>query len=423
MGTTENFTARIARELSEAVQEYGLAFVMVASYFGSGSVFIASQAGIMHGYTLLWAVVGAVLLGVMAQDMSARLGIHGKPLMIFVREKVGKRLATAIAVFLSIGCVAWTLGLVAAVGAGVSFVTGGAIAWQPVAVVTTLVAIGVGLLNYQKIEQLMIVMMMAVMVLYLIVAGWSNPDLGGVALGFVPTSDSLGALAIAAGLLGTTALWPNFFLESILVEEKGWTDEGDVSDARQDLVLGFTVGGITTVAILVVSAAVLQPMGFTELESFITPGEALVEVLGTWAMVLFIAGVTAAAFNSIIPIMWTPAYIIPQAMDIDVDQSSRLFKLVFVGLTASGFASPIVSSVLDLSVVDMVILFPTYNGIFGLPLAALLLFWAVNDRETMGEYRNTTALNVVNAFLVLLAFVLAVFAVQDFLELLFGGGF
>ena len=71
----------------------------------------------------------------------------------------------------------------------------------------------------------------------------------------------------------------------------------------------------------------------------------------------------------------------------------------------------------------MVILFPTYNGIFALPLAAVLLFWAVNDRETMGEHRNTTTLNVGNAALVLLALVLAVFAVQDFLELLFGGGF
>ncbi|SEH17982.1 Mn2+ and Fe2+ transporters of the NRAMP family [Natronorubrum sediminis] len=423
MGATKSVPEQLADELSKAIGEYGLAFVMVASYFGSGSVFIASQAGVMHGYTLLWAVVGAVLLGIMAQDMSARLGIHGEPLMVFVRRKLGRVLATGIAVFLSIGCIAWCLGLVAAVGAGVSFLTGGAIAWQPVAIVTTVLAIGVGLLDYQRIEQLMVVMMLSLMVLYLVVAGPSNPDLGAVALGFVPTSDTLGALTIAAGLLGTTALWPNFFLESILVEEKGWADESDVSNARRDLTIGFTVGGITTVAILIVAAAILRPMGYTELESFITPGEALVEVFGTWAMVLFVAGVTVAAFNSIIPIMWTPAYIVPQAMDIDVDQGTRAFKLVFVAVTATGFASPLVSHLLDLQVVDMVILFPTYNGIFGLPLAALLLYWAVNDRETMGQHRNTTALNVVNAFLVLLAFVLAVFAVQDFLEVLFGGGF
>lgn len=423
MGVTETFTERISTELSDAIKEYGLAFIMVASYFGSGTVFIASQAGVMHGYTLLWAVVGAVLFGVMAQDMSARLGIHGEPLMIFVRRKLGNGPATGIAVFLSIGCVAWCLGLVAAVGAGVSFLTGGAVAWQPIALVTTVLAIGVGLLNYQKIEQMMVAMMLLLMVLYLTVAGASNPDLGAMAPGFVPTSDTIGAFEIAAGLLGTTALWPNFFLESILVEEKGWTDESDVSNARRDLTVGFTVGGTATIAILVVAVAVLQPMGYTELESFVTPGEALVEMLGTWAMVLFVAGVTAAAFNSIIPIMWTPAYIIPQAMGVDVDQDSRLFKLVFISLTATGFASPLISSALNLQVIDMAILFPTYNGIFGLPLAALLLFWSVNDRETMGEYRNTTTLNVINASLVLLAFVLAIFAVQDFLELLFGGGF
>ncbi|RKD94966.1 Nramp family divalent metal transporter [Halopiger aswanensis] len=405
------------------VQQYGLAFVMVASYFGSGSVFIASQAGVMHGYTLLWAVVGAALLGFMAQDMSARLGIHGEPLMIFVREKLGRPLATAIALFLSVGCVAWTLGLVAAVGAGVSFLTGGAIPWQPIAVATTFVAIGVGLLAYDTVENAMIAMMLSLMVVYVIVALPSGADPGAVAVGFVPTADTFGALAMAAGLLGTTALWPNFFLESILVHQKGWTDESDLPEARTDLAVGYAVGGLTTVAILIAAAALLRPMGFTELETFMTPGEALVEVLGVWAMVLFIGGVIAAAFNSIIPIMWAPAYMIPQAAGYDVRQGDRLFKLVFAGLTGVGIFSPVISWALDLSVVDMVILFPMYNGIFGLPLAAALLFWAVNDRETMGEYRNSRKLNVVNAALVLLAIVLAALSVRDFLALLTGGGF
>lgn len=407
----------------EPFRKYGLAFVMVASYFGSGSVFIASQAGVMHGYTLLWAVVGAALLGFMAQDMSARLGIHGTSLMTFVRRKLGSGPALAVAVFLSVGCVAWTLGLVAAVGAGVAALTGGAVAWQPVAVVATVLAIIVGLLGYRLVEVVMTVLMLVLMVVYVVVAVPSRPDLTALAVGFVPTPDALGTVAIAAGLLGTTALWPNFFLESILVDEKGWTEASDLSTVRTDLAIGYAVGGITTIAILVAAAALLRPLGYTELETFLTPGEALVEVLGTWAMVLFITGVIAAAFNSIIPIMWTPAYIIPEAVGTTVDQSDRLFKLLFAGGTAIGVLSPLISAVLELSVIDMVILFPTYNGIFGLPLAAVLLFWAVNDHETMGDNRNTLPLNVVNAVLVVLAVVLAVFAVQDFLELLFGGGF
>lgn len=419
---TDHTTRSRLDGVSAAIKEYGLAFVMVASYFGSGSVFIASQAGVVHGYTLLWAVAGAALLGFMAQDMSARLGIYGTSLMAFIREKLGRPVATAIAVFLSVGCVAWTLGLVAAVGAGVQFLSGGAIPWQPVAVVTTFVAIGVGLLDYELVENVMIGMMLALMAMFLIVTLPSSVDPVAMAGGFVPTTESIGAIAIAAGLLGTTALWPNFFLESILVEEKGWTDESDLSTMRKDLAVGYAIGGITTIAILIVAAAVLRPLGFTELESFITPGEALVSVFGAWAMVLFIVGAGAAAFNSIIPIMWTPAYIIPEAMGYDPGKQDRLFKLIFAGGTGFGVLSPLVSAVLDLSVVDMVILFPTYNGIFALPLAAGLLFWAVNDRETMGEHTNSFGLNAINATLVLLAIILAVFAVQNFIDMLFGGG-
>jgi manganese transport protein len=408
--------------IADFAHKYGLAFVMVASYFGSGSVFIASQAGVAHGYTLLWAAGGAALLGFMAQDMSARLGIHGTSLMIFVREKLGRGPAMGIALFLSIGCVAWTLGLVAAVGAGVSFMTGGTIPWQPIAVVATVGAIAVGLLNYRKVENLMIAMMLSLLAVYLAVAVPSGAEPGQVALGFVPTSASMGALVVAAGLLGTTALWPNFFLESILVKQKGWTSASDVLDARRDLAMGYAVGGLATIAILIVAASVLRPMGYTELDSFLTPGEALVDVFGTWAMVLFVGGVTAAAFNSIVPIMWAPAYIIPQAAGYDVGQNDRLFKVIFVGLTSVGILSPLVSAALDLSVVDMVILFPMYNGIFALPIAAALLFWAVNDRETMGTHRNGRWLNVANAALVVLAVVLASLSMSDFLDLLFGGG-
>lgn len=54
------------RVVAEFFRKYGLAFIMVASFFGSGSIFIASAAGVQFGYALIWAVVGAVLLGFMA---------------------------------------------------------------------------------------------------------------------------------------------------------------------------------------------------------------------------------------------------------------------------------------------------------------------------------------------------------------------
>lgn len=404
-------------------QRYGLAFVMVASYFGAGSIFIASEAGVRYGYGLIWAVVISVLLGFMAQDMSGRLGIFGKPLMAFTRDKLGQPIALTIAIWLSIGCILWTLELTAAVGAGVSILLGETIAWQPLAVLTGIVAIALGIRGYDSVEHIMTAVMGLVLVLYLIVMGASQPDVGAMFAGLIPTAETLdrSALPLVAAIVGTTALWPNFFLESNLVREKGWTGEEAVPVMRRDLAIGYTAGGIVTVAILVVAAAVLRPQGITEIESFLTPGLALAVVLGEWAMLLFVIGAVAAAFGSIIPIMWTPAYLILAALGRQPTSTSREFKVIYAVGVALGTFSPLVSSMTGLSVVDMIILFPAFNGIFGLPIAAVLLFWAVNDRKTMGEHENTRGVNALNAILVVMAVLLAVLAAGGFVEAVTGG--
>ncbi|MCO8245836.1 MULTISPECIES: divalent metal cation transporter [unclassified Haladaptatus] len=403
-------------------QKYGLGFVMVASYFGSGSVFIASSAGVRYGYGLLWAVVGAVFLGFMAQDMSARLGIFGEPLMSFVRKKIGGTGATVLAVLLSVGCVAWTLELTAAVGKAVSILLGGAIGWQPLALVTGVLAILVGVMNYDGIERIMTAMMLILLVVYMVVAGVSTPSVTHLVGGFIPKIPAVGALTLAASIIGTTALWPNFFLESNLVSEKGWVGKDDVPEMRRDLGIGYVVGGLTTAAIVVVAAAVLRPAGYTQLDTFITPGKALAGVFGKWAMYVFLIGTVAAAFNSIIPIMWTPAYLLQNARGKVADSASREFKIIYAVGVGLGSLSPLVHQFAGLSIIDMILLFPAYNGIVGLPITALVLFWAVNDRKTMGEHKNGIVMAGLNVLLVLLSIYLAVTSLPGFIDALTSGG-
>src|SRR5699024_6943998 len=242
--------------------KYGLSFIMVASYFGSGSVFIASQAGVEYGYVLIWAVIGAILLGFMAQDMSARLGIFGVTLLSFIRKKVGKKVGLFIALFLSIGCILWNIELTAAVGKGFEVLAGGAVSWKPVAVITGILAVLVGILDYKHVEKVMTGLMFVLLILYVIVWGASDPSWTETARGLIPSIPDTGALVVGAAILGTTALWPNFFLESILVKEKGWTDSSHLKPMRRDLMLGYTIGGIITLAIIIVAAAVLRPAGY-----------------------------------------------------------------------------------------------------------------------------------------------------------------
>lgn len=404
--------------------KYGLSFLMVASYFGSGSIFIASQAGVEYGYVLIWAVIGAVLLGFMAQDMSARLGIFGDNLMAFIREKLGKRMALILAIFLSVGCVAWCLALTAAVGKSVEILTSEALMWQPVAVFTGLAAILTGILKYDHIEKIVTAMMFGLLILYVIVAGVSAPPMLEVAAGFVPSLPDSGAIVLGAAILGTTALWPNFFLESILVRRKGWDSTADLKPMRHDLAVGYTVGGLITVAIIIVSANVLRPAGYTELSSFVAPGQALAEVMGEWAMIVFLLGVIAAAFNSIIPIMWTVPFMILEALDVDkISERTKSFRIIYAGSIGLGMFSPLVAAITGMSVVEMVTMFPAYNGVFGLPITAALLFWAVNDRQTMGNYTNTAKQNILNVALVIFATYIAIKSASGVLDAIFGGMF
>jgi Mn2+/Fe2+ NRAMP family transporter len=300
--------------------------------------------------------------------------------------------------------------------------TGGAVSWQPIAVVTGIVAIIVGTLNYSYVEKVMTGMMFLLLALYLVVAAASGPDMVEVAKGFIPSIPDTGAMLLGAAILGTTALWPNFFLESILVKRKGWNSDKHVKNMRTDLTMGYTVGGLITVAIIIVSAAVLRPAGYTELSTFVAPGEALEIVLGRWAMIVFLIGVISAAFNSIIPIMWTIPYMILEALDIDHKEgSSKSFKMIFAGGILIGMFSPLVAKVTGLSVVEMITLFPAYNGVFGLPITAALLFWAVNDKKLMGISTNSWKLNTVNFTLVVFSGYIAINSVRGVLSAIFGG--
>src|SRR5699024_11354047 len=113
-------------------------------------------------------------------------------LITFIRSKLGKKGALVVAIFLSIGCIAWTLGLTAAVGKGVEILTGGGLSWQPIAVVTGICAILVGILHYDYVEKVMTGMMFLLLILYLVVAGACGLSWLDTVMGFIPTIPDTG---------------------------------------------------------------------------------------------------------------------------------------------------------------------------------------------------------------------------------------
>ena len=90
--------------------------------------------------------------------------------------------------------------------------------------------------------------------------------------------------------------------------------------------------------------------------------------------------------------------------------------------TALGILAPVIAATTRLGVIDMVVLFPAYNGIVSLPITAVLLFWALNDEEVMGDRVNDLKLNALNVLLVILAFGLAAISLPSLVRTLTSGG-
>ncbi len=405
-------------------KEYGLGFVIAAGFFGSGTIYILCASGVEFGYKLLWAIVLSGLVGIKAQSMSILLGIHRKPLMTLISEKIGRGPATIIAVYLCCLATLWILQLRAADGMALSYLLGQRISWIPLNYVVMILAIVFVTANvYSRLEKFITGILFITVLCFIGIAFMTAPEAGEFLSGFVPrlSDPQMPAryLILLVSIVGTTVLWPNFFLQSTIVKEKGWINANDYRFAVRDTVLGFTVGVMGSGAILIGSAAIIRPLGIATIETFITPALVLSETIGYMGSVLFLVGLFLAAFNSSIVITTTMVYILHQAVGKPVKFGDRSFLALFIIISVIGSLFPEVTRLTGLSVVDAIILFPGVNGALGLPLVMLLMFgfkYALS-RDQQRPWRNLS--NLADVLIVLLTFIIAARSIKSLVGFFF----
>lgn len=421
-----NPVSKLMEMIRNFYEDYGVSFVIVASYFGSGSIFIATAAGARFGYSVLWMIPVAVAVGYIKLDMAGRLGIHSNTsLASFIGKKVGRVPAYILGAVLTTGCIAWGLELFAAMGMCVQIFSGGLVNWMWFIPVAGILVLVLGFQRYGVVEKVMTALLITIFVLYLALFVASNPSIAKIARGYMGRLPS-GSLTFLVAFLGTKALWPNDFLESVFTERKNWSGEEGVNNMRKDLLIAKPLWGILLATLMVIGAAAVlhERLGVTGLETFIDVVDPLRIGIGVWAAVIFLACIFIAAYNSQIPILWTPAYLFLGARGRDnPDIDSRGFRTIYALIVAVSMTSPLFTIFFGLSPVDQIILFPAYNGAVALPITVTFLLWAVNDEEVMGEHRNSWLMNLLAVPVVIAVILAAIFGAPDLFRLLTGGGF
>jgi Mn2+/Fe2+ NRAMP family transporter len=367
---------------------------MVAANAGNDAGGIATYAtvGADHGYTLLWVLIPITISLGIIQEMCARMGaVTGKGLADLIRERFGVRWTALVMLAL----------LIANGGVTVSEFVGIAAATEifgvPRYVSVPLAAASIWWLvvkgSYKRVERIFLVMSL-VFLGYIISAFLVRPPWGEVARQIVRPSFHFSPAYIFTfvALVGTTiSPYMQVYVQSSVVEKGMRAD--DYKLVRVDVWAGTIFAILIAFFIVVSTAAALNPHGL-HIETAAEAARALEPLAGPYARTLFAVGLFGASMLAAGVLPLATAYSISEALGYEkgVSRSFReapIFLGIFTFLVAVG---ALVAMIPGLPLIRVLLVTQMINGLL-LPVILIAVLRLVNNRELMGEYRNSPLLN------------------------------
>ncbi|ARJ39297.1 manganese transporter [Sporosarcina ureae] len=398
--------------LLSKIKSMGPGAIITASFIGPGTVTTATRAGAGFGYAILWAVVFSIIATIVLQEMSARLGVVSKKgLGEAIHDQFKQPLLKFASIWLviisiGVGCAAYISGDLMGTSLGVSTLTN-----IPAHIVSPFIGVAILILglsgSYKLIEKLMIFLVIVMSVTFITTMIVVKPDIGAVFAGAFIPSIPTGSIIIIIALVGTTVVPYNFFIHSSMVQER-WTQVSDLKEARWDTIISICVGGLITAAVLITAASTMMGMEVTSVADLSVQLEPL---FGSWAKVFIAIGIFAAGFSSAIASPLGAAVAISSVLKWEGGMKNKKFKMVFSGVIVIG----IITSAIGFSPLDVLLAAQALNGIL-LPIVAVYLFVIMNNKQLLGDQRNSTFLNIIGAIVILIAIFLGGYSLVDAIQ-------
>jgi Mn2+/Fe2+ NRAMP family transporter len=384
----------------------------IGGFVDIGDLVTNAVVGSRFGMSLVWVVaVGVVGICVFA-NMSGRVAAaSGRATFEVIRERLGPRagLANLSASFLinlmtvtaEIGGVALALQLASSVNY---------LLWIPLAAVAVwLVIWRVKFSIMENVTGLLgLTLIVFAVALFLLKPDWGN--LASQAIPAVPAEETGATYWYFAIALFGAAMTPYevFFFSSGAVEE-GWKIK-DLIQSRINVLVGFPLGGLLSVAIAGCAAVVLLPAGIavTSLSQVILPVAAGAGKLGLAVVLL---GIMAATFGAALETTLSSGYTLAQFFGWSWGKFRKPAE------AARFHVSMIICLLVGLAVlatgVDPVLV-TEYSVVFSavaLPLTYLPVLIVANDPQYMGKHVNGRGVNVVAMFYLVVILVASLAAI------------
>jgi manganese transport protein len=383
----------------------------IGGFVDIGDLVFNTAAGATFGYQLMWVIPVGVLGIVVYSEMSGRVAaVSGKAVFDAVRERTG--FAAGLSALIASEVVN-LLTLAAEVG-------GVAIALQllsglPYRVLLVLAVVGLAVvlwtLHLEWMERIFGYGGLAMLV-FAVAALKLGPDWTQFGKGFIPhiaQNNPWLYLYFAIGLLGA-AMTPYevYFYSSGGIEDR-WTPK-DLGLNRANAIVGYSLGGLLSLALMIVGAAVFLRHGINP-EHLGTIALGVEEPIGKIGLLLAIVGILFAVGGASIDTVFSGAYNLAQFLGWEWGRyrhpaGAPRFTLTWMVLLV--FALAIVMTGVD------PVMLTEYAVIFSavaLPLTYIPILLVANDPEYMGANKNGRLANTLGIVYLLVIVVIALAAI------------
>jgi manganese transport protein len=382
-----------------------------------GELVFDTQAGAAFGFQLLWTVpIGVVGIATYAEMCGRVATITKRPVFDVVRQRLGfgPGLITLIA------SQAINILTVAAEVGGIALVLQLYLADLPFRVLLLIAAVviilAVWVLPFEGIERVFGYGGLLLTV-YIVAAIHLHPDWGSVASGFVPHwqtgENTLIYWYFAVGVIAAAMVpYEVYFYSSGAVEE-GWDEaEGDLAVNKMNALFGFALGGVFSVALIIVAAVLFHPVGVDpEFLGTVALGSQI--TFGQTGLLLAALGMMFAIGGAAIEGSFAGAYSFAQFLGWEWGKSKEARKTRKApGFTSAWIFLFVAAFFIDLTGANPVLIteYSVVMAVVALPLTYLPILLIARDERYMGKHVNGPLANALGIFYLGLLTVVSVVA-------------
>lgn len=251
--------------------------------------------------------------------------------------------------------------------------------------------------SYKALERVLVALVILMSLAFTFTAILTKPDLSKLLAGFIPKWNEKEIPTLVA-LVGTTVVPYNLFLYASLVNKR-WKKESDLPMMRRDIFVSVILGGVVSMAILIVGAANTS----TEITSAVDVSKGLESVFGSFAGYMMGFGLLAAGITSALTAPLAAGFVVCGILGWDQEIKSKPMRItmsiiVFLGLLFSSFG---------IKPVQLIILAQLANGIL-LPVISGWIIWIAAQHSVLGKQKNTPLASGIAVLIWLITLILGV---------------